>query len=151
MYGPVTLDNLGEEGVTSSRNATLLRILEDVPIPGEDRTVCENRGSGIRAMLNSLRRAGMSAPAFDDRISSFVVMFPNHALLSEDVVQWIGSLGQDGLTNSQRMALGLMHAGTTLDNTTYRKLTGLDSRKATACATPLRRSPSRCRRRERIR
>ena len=132
LFGPVTLENLGEEGATSSRNATLLRILEDVPIPGEDRTVCENRGSGIRAMLNSLRRAGMSAPAFDDRISSFVVTFPNHALLSEDVVQWIGSLGQDELTNSQCMALGLLHAGATLDNAKYRKLTGLDSRKATA-------------------
>ncbi|WP_199512098.1 ATP-binding protein [Nucisporomicrobium flavum] len=132
LYGPVTLENLGEEGATSSRNATLLRILEDVPIPGEDRTVCENRGSGIRAMLNSLRRAGMSAPAFDDRISSFVVTFPNHALLNDDVVQWIGSLGQEGLTNSQCMALGVLHAGAALDNATYRKLTGLDSRKATA-------------------
>ncbi|MEV6849453.1 ATP-binding protein [Actinoplanes sp. NPDC051411] len=52
----MTLENLGEEGATSSRNAVLLKILEDVPIPGEDRTVCENRGSGIRAMVNSLRR-----------------------------------------------------------------------------------------------
>ncbi|MEV0895692.1 ATP-binding protein [Actinoplanes sp. NPDC049802] len=132
LFGPVTLENLGEEGATSSRNASLLRILEDVPIPGEDRTVCENRGSGIRAMLNSLRRAGMSAPAFDDRISSFVVTFPNHTLLNDDVVQWIGSLGQDGLTDSQCMALGLMYGDAVLDNTRYRKLTGVDSRKATA-------------------
>jgi ATP-dependent DNA helicase RecG len=132
LFGPVTLDNLGAEGSTSSRNATLLRILEDVPIPGEDRTVCENRGSGIRAMVNSLRRSGMTAPKFDDRISSFIVTFPNHSLLSEEVVRWIGSLHQDGLTDSQCMALAALHAGNVLDNPSYRKLTGLDSRVATS-------------------
>jgi ATP-dependent DNA helicase RecG len=132
LFGPVTLDNLGEEGSTSSRNAALLRILEDVPIPGEDRTVCENRGSGIRAMVNSLRRSGMTAPKFDDRISSFVVTFPNHSLLSEEVVRWIGSLHEDGLTESQCMALAALHAGNVLDNPSYRKLTGLDSRVATS-------------------
>lgn len=132
LFGPVTLDNLGEEGSTSSRNASLLRILEDVPIPGEDRTVCENRGSGIRAMLNSLRRSGMTAPKFDDRISSFIVTFPNHSLLSDDVVRWIGTLHESGLTESQCMALAALHAGNVLDNPSYRKLTGLDSRVATA-------------------
>ncbi|XVU25547.1 ATP-binding protein [Actinoplanes sp. CA-054009] len=132
LYGPVTLENLGEEGATSSRNAALLRVLEDVPIPGEDRTVCENRGSGIRAMLISLRRSGMSAPKFDDRISSFVVTFPNHSLLSDEVVRWIGSLRQEGLSDSQCMALGVMHDGTVIDNASYRKLAGLDSRKVTA-------------------
>lgn len=132
LFGPVTLDNLGEEGATSSRNAVLLRILEDVPIPGEDRAVCENRGSGIRAMLNSLRKAGMTAPRFDDRISSFIVTFPNHSLLSDEVVRWIGSLREDGLTESQCMALAAMHSGNVLDNPTYRKATGLDSRVATS-------------------
>ncbi|MFI5911505.1 ATP-binding protein [Dactylosporangium sp. NPDC051541] len=132
LFGPVTLENLGEEGATSSRNAALLRILEDVPIPGEERTVCENRGSGIRAMLISLRRAGMTAPKFEDRISSFVVTFPNHSLLGDEVVRWIGSLGEAGLTDSQCMALGVMHDGTVIDNASYRKLTGLDSRKVTS-------------------
>jgi ATP-dependent DNA helicase RecG len=132
LFGPVTLENLGAEGSTSSRNAALLRILEDVPIPGEDRTVCENRGSGIRAMVNSLRKSGMTAPKFDDRISSFVVTFPNHSLLSDEVVRWIGSLHEDGLTESQCMALAAMHAGKVLDNLTYRKATGLDSRVATS-------------------
>lgn len=131
LYGPVTLDNLGEEGVSSSRNALLLRILEDVPIPGEDRTVCENRGSGIRAMLDSLRHAGMTAPKFEDRISSFVVAFPNHSLLNDDIVQWIARLNEHGLSDSQCLALAMLRNGATLDNPTYRKAAGLDSRIAT--------------------
>lgn len=131
LYGPVTVESLGEEGVSSSRNALLLRILEDVPIPGEERTVCENRGSGIRAMLDSLRRAGMTAPKFDDRISSFVVMFPNHSLLNDEVVAWIAGLNEQGLTDSQCIALAMLHNGVLLDNPTYRKAVGLDSRIAT--------------------
>jgi ATP-dependent DNA helicase RecG len=83
LFGPATVDDLGEDGISSARNATLIKILEDVPLPGETRTVCENRGSGIRAMLDSLLAAGMSPPEFNDRISSFAIVFPGHTLLSE--------------------------------------------------------------------
>ncbi len=34
LFGPVTEERLGEEGVSSARNASLLRLLEDVPWPG---------------------------------------------------------------------------------------------------------------------
>jgi ATP-dependent DNA helicase RecG len=132
LFGPVTIESLGKEDVSSSRNATLLRILEDVPIPGEERAICENRGSGIRAMLSALRQSGMSAPTFEDRISVFAVTFPNHALLSDEVVRWIGGLRESGLTDSQCIALAMLREGASLDNPAYRTATGLDSRIATA-------------------
>lgn len=75
LYGPVSAERLGQDGVSSARNATLLRLLEDAPIPGTDRTVGENRGSGIRTMLAALRVAGMSPPTFTDRIATFTVTF----------------------------------------------------------------------------
>ncbi|GAA3843341.1 hypothetical protein GCM10022243_07300 [Saccharothrix violaceirubra] len=131
LFGPVTLDTLGAEGISSSRNATLLKILEDVTVPGESRTVCENRGSGIRSMMAALRAAGMSAPRFVDRISSFTVEFPSHCLLGADAVEWIAGLGEQGLTDSQCMALALLRSGQVLDNGAYRAATGLDSRVAT--------------------
>ncbi|MFD0657319.1 ATP-binding protein [Thermocatellispora tengchongensis] len=132
LFGPVSIDSLGEEGISSARNAILIKLLEDVPLPGESRTVCENRGSGIRAMLNSLLAAGMSPPQFDDKISSFVVLFPNHTLLSEEIVGWIRSLGEKGLTDSQCVALALLREEGSLDNRAYRNATGVDSRVATA-------------------
>ncbi|MEV5711947.1 ATP-binding protein [Actinoallomurus sp. NPDC052274] len=132
LFGPVTVDNLGEEGISSARNATLIKLLEDVPLPGETRTVCENRGSGIRAMLDSLRAAGMSPPQFTDKISSFVVTFPNHTLLSGETINWIHGLGQQGLTDSQCIALALLREEGILDNRTYRTATGVDSRVATS-------------------
>jgi ATP-dependent DNA helicase RecG len=132
LFGPVTIDSLGEEGISSARNASLIKLLEDVPLPGETRTVCENRGSGIRSMLDSLLTAGMSRPRFEDRISSFIVTFPNHTLLSEDTVRWIATLGERGLSDSQCVALALLRGEEVLDNRAYRTATGVDSRVATA-------------------
>ncbi|MFF0577055.1 ATP-binding protein [Streptosporangium saharense] len=131
LFGPVTLDSLADEGVSSARNATLMRILEDVPIPGETRTVCENRGSGIRAMVASLRAVGMSPPQFDDRVSTFVVTIPNHALMGEETVRWLERLGAHGLSDNQCVALALLREGETLDNRSYRNVIGVDSRVAT--------------------
>ncbi|TYP81149.1 ATP-binding protein [Blastococcus xanthinilyticus] len=131
LFGPVTVHALGEKTFSSSRNSALLRILEDVPMPGGDRTVCENRGSGIKAMYAALRHAGMQLPRFQDSISAFKVTFPNHALLSDTVVQWIGDLGERDLSDTQIVGLAMLRGGESLDNATYRKATGIDSRVAT--------------------
>ncbi|WHT18373.1 ATP-binding protein [Crossiella sp. CA-258035] len=131
LFGPVTEERLGEEGVSSARNAALLRILEDVPLPGSSRAICENRGSGIRTMLAALRSAHLSAPEFRNRVSSFRVTFPNHTLLSTDVIDWINSLGERGLSPSQCVGLAILRDGGLLDNQTYRQATRVDSRVAT--------------------
>ncbi|GGP43779.1 hypothetical protein GCM10010185_14340 [Saccharothrix coeruleofusca] len=132
LYGPVTVDQLGDEAVSSARNSMLIQVLEDVPVPGGTRTVCENRGSGIRTMVKALREARMSAPEFVDRISYFSVTFPNHTLLGDEVVAWINSLGEHGLSDSQCVALALLRDGKLLDNQTYRAAAGLDSQVARA-------------------
>ncbi|XVV13207.1 ATP-binding protein [Actinoplanes sp. CA-131856] len=132
LFGSLDVNRLGEEGRSSARNALLLRLLEEVYVPGEDRTVCENRGSGIRAMISSLRRAGMGPPHFRDRVTSFEVVMPNHALLDDDTVHWLNALGREGIRDSQCIALALMKHGEVLDNSKYRAATGVnDSRVAT--------------------
>src|SRR5699024_2743649 len=131
--GPVTPDDLGEEGISSARNATLLRLLEDAPISGGiGRTVCENRGSGISTMLKSLREAGLNPPEFVDKISLFRVTFPNHTLIGPDVVHWLRGLEAQGLTDSQCHGLAILKNGDVLNNRSYRSASGLDSRRATA-------------------
>ncbi len=77
LYGPVTVDSLGREGISASRNSAMLRILEDVTVGGERQAVCENRGSGVGAIVAALRQVGLPDPLFDDRISSFRVTFEN--------------------------------------------------------------------------
>ena len=53
LYGNVTEENLEEE--SSTRNSVLMRLMEDLHL-------VENRGSGIRAMLEAMRRANLSRP-----------------------------------------------------------------------------------------
>lgn len=131
LFGPVSVDALADLGISSSRNSFLLKALEDVALPGQAETVCENRGSGIRTMVEALRAAGMSVPRFEDKISSFSVTFPNHALLDDETVEWIRNLGEDGLSDSQHIGLATLYRGGVIDNTTYRNATGCDSRVAT--------------------
>jgi ATP-dependent DNA helicase RecG len=132
LFGAVDIDHLGDEGRSSARNASLLKILEDVAVPDEDRVVCENRGSGIRAMLAALRDAGMSPPLFKDRTTSFEVVFPNHTLLDDETLEWLQNLGREGLSEAQCIALALMRRDQVMDNTRYRAASGItDSRIAT--------------------
>ncbi len=128
LYGPVTVDRLGEEGISATRNQVLMKILEDVTVSGEGRGICENRGSGIGAMLAALRQVGMSPPQFEDRIATFQVTFPNHTLLDEETLRWLERVGGGDLTDSQRMGLAMVRHGETITNSLYRQLTGLDSR-----------------------
>ncbi|WP_202868397.1 ATP-binding protein [Kribbella sindirgiensis] len=132
LFGAVDIDRLGEEGRSSARNSLLMKLLEEVEVPDEDRTVCENRGSGIRAMLAALRHAGMGPPRFKDTTTAFEVLLPNHTLLDDETVAWLQLLGRDGLRDSQRTALALMRRGDVMDNARYRAATGItDSRVAT--------------------
>lgn len=132
LFGAVDVEHLGDEGISSARNASLLKILEDVQMPDDDRTVCENRGSGVRSMMAALREAGMSPPIFRDRATSFEVTIPNHTLLDERTVAWLQTLGKEGLSDSQCNGLALMLRGEIMTNSRYRAATGIaDSNKAT--------------------
>lgn len=135
LFGTVTEEDLGGEGVSSSRNSFLSILLTETAIPGTERVVVENRGSGIPAMLATLRRAGMTTPVFTSRIASFSVTFPKHSLLGEETLSWINGLG-GGLSEAQCMALALMREGRTVTNSSLRQL-GLDSRDATAALVGL--------------
>lgn len=73
LFGPVTVDRLGEAGLQASRNSFLMKLLEDLPLPGGLGVASENRGTGIPAMVAALRRVGMPPPIFDDRRTTFRV------------------------------------------------------------------------------
>jgi ATP-dependent DNA helicase RecG len=136
LFGAVTEDDLGAEGVSSSRNSVLARLLQDVTLPGTDHVVCENRGTGIPAMIQALRRAGLATPRFDDALTRFRVTIPKHALLDADTLTWLAGLHQDDLTDAQRMALALMREGRQVSNANLRQL-GLERTEATTALTGL--------------
>ena len=71
--GHTDVTQLIDTSISSTRNALLARLLEDVVIPGTGRPVCENRGSGLRAAVQALDRMGMRPPELDDRVRELVV------------------------------------------------------------------------------
>lgn len=74
LYGGVTVENLGDAGVSSSRNQRLASFLEDLTFDGGG-PVAENRGSGIATMNRALQEALMAPPEFINRITDFTVIF----------------------------------------------------------------------------
>lgn len=112
IYGAVRVEDLGTaEQVSSSRNATLAQLLADVELVDEPgHVVSENRGSGLPRVVRSLRQAGMSPPAFDVQPGRVSVTVPQYALLSVEVIDWIGSLGINDLTDVQHLALAIMNS-----------------------------------------
>lgn len=83
LYGLVRVENLGTEGVSSSRNAFLATLLSDTYLPRSDRLVAENRASGIPAMIRELRRSGLGRPIFRNLPSRFEVEFSR-----SPVIEW---------------------------------------------------------------
>lgn len=118
LHGNVTLENLEQEH--STRNARLMRILEDI-------RVVENRGSGIAAMIGALRAANLEPPTFDDRRSSFLVMFRNHTLMNPDTVRWLNQFAPLPLNDRQRVALAYLRQHRRMTNSDYRRLNRTES------------------------
>lgn len=111
LFGNVTEENLEEEN--STRNSVLMRLMEDLHL-------VENRGSGIRAMLEAMRRANLEPPRFDDKRSSFWVMFRNHMLMSPEAVTWLNQFATLPLNDRQRLALVYLRCNDQITNSDIR-------------------------------
>jgi ATP-dependent DNA helicase RecG len=117
LFGNVTLENLEYEH--STRNARLMRMMEDLH-------VVENRGSGIKAILQAMREANLEPPAFDDRRSSFRVAFRNHTLMSPEAIAWLNQFSSLPLNDRQRLALVYLRQHQQATNADYRRLNRVD-------------------------
>lgn len=130
LFGNATQAELFVSPVSSSRNATLARILEDVTLPDDHRTVGENRGSGLVAMATVLRRAGLETPRIRHDLVSFSIRFGSHALLDRDGLDWLDRYSQQTLSDVQRMALVFARRHGAITNRDLRELCALDAEQA---------------------
>ena len=118
LYGNVTEETLEEE--QSTRNRVLMRLMEDAHL-------VENRGSGIRAMLDAMRRLNLEPPRFHDRRSSFLVTFRNHTLMGPEAIAWLNRFADRPLGDRQRLALVYLRYNQQLTNSDYQRLSRVDS------------------------
>lgn len=84
LFGAVSEDELGTEGVSSSRNSVLSALLQEVNLPDTDHVICENRGTGLPTILEQLQRAGSASVKFSNAISHFTVVFSRTARQASD-------------------------------------------------------------------
>jgi ATP-dependent DNA helicase RecG len=117
LYGNVTEETLEEE--QSTRNRVLMRLMEDAHL-------VENRGSGIRAMLDAMRRLNLQPPRFQDRRSSFLVTFRNHTLMGPEAIAWLNRFADRPLNDRQRLALVYLRYNAQLTNSDYQRLNRVD-------------------------
>lgn len=84
LYGTVTIDQLGRDGTSSTRNQHLATLLESTPYP-DGGWVVENRGTGYQEIEARLSEAKMAAPIPKDTISFFSLTFTRRHLLPEEM------------------------------------------------------------------
>ncbi len=118
LYGNVSVEKLEEE--QSTRNEVLMRLMEDVHL-------AENRGSGIRAMIGAMRRANLGPPRFEDRRTSFWVIFRNHTLMGPESIAWLNRYAGVPMNDHQRLGLVYLHHNDRMVNSDYQRLNHVDS------------------------
>lgn len=127
----LSVDRLGTVGVTSARNGYLIRICQNVRA-GRDRRVIEALASGIPTVLRALHDARMTPPRFHDQGIRFTVRVPNHVLLTDEDIAWLGRHPYAAqLSDVQRHVLVAMRHGTRWTNKSLREAFPMDSREAT--------------------
>ncbi len=118
LFGNVTVENIEEE--RSTRNARLMRMMEDLHI-------VENRGSGIKAMLQAVRTANLEPPRFNDRRTSFWVTFRNHTLMNPEAIAWLNQFANLPVNDRQRLTLVYLRQHEQITNSEYRRLNRVDA------------------------
>jgi ATP-dependent DNA helicase RecG len=123
LYGGITEESLEEE--QSTRNRVLMQLMEDTLI--DNRHLVENRGSGIRAMIEAMRRANLEPPRFQDKRTSFWVTFRNHTLMNPEAIAWLNQFSDRPLNDHQRLALIYLRHNEQVTNSDYQRLNYVDS------------------------
>lgn len=111
LYGPISPDELGNEGLlSSSRNSVLASLLSDTYLPGSDRLVAENRATGIQTMIREAKARGQNRPIFISTVTQFTVSMSHSELLSQDTRAWLNKIGGPWPTPTYDIALAMMRA-----------------------------------------
>ncbi|MBE0546263.1 MAG: putative DNA binding domain-containing protein [Rubrivivax sp.] len=125
-------EHLGEPG-SQQRNPRISAVLYDTRF-------AETKGSGIRAMRDAMRAAGLTPPLFDsDRGQDlFVARFLFHHFLGPEDLAWLTGFMHLHLSDDDAKALVFVKEAGAIDNGAYRELTGLDTLSASRALARLR-------------
>lgn len=103
------------DGVSSSRNDTLAKMLTNVPLP-DGATVVENQGTGVLLMAHAMRDHGLPIPEFEATITQVTVTLSRFGLLTPETGQWLerNTAGHEPSTHEKiALVLTLTHGHVT--------------------------------------
>ncbi|NQS74240.1 MAG: transcriptional regulator [Methanoculleus sp.] len=118
-----SLVEIGDEGSITSvtRNPAIAAILHDT-------NLAENKGSGIRMMVQLTQEARLSPPVFESNRQDdyFRATFSLHHFFSEEELAWLRGFSATDLSDEEAMALVFARRNGSVSNEQCRDLTGLD-------------------------
>jgi ATP-dependent DNA helicase RecG len=126
LFGNVRLETLGQSGTSSSRNARLAALLQEAGDSVTGRPVAENRGSGVRMMIDRVRDDTGIVPLFAANLDQFRVTIPRTSPVTPEFILWAARVSGADLSGAQLAALALAREGYDVDLPLLRRL-GLDS------------------------
>lgn len=83
LYGSTTVESLGKEGISSTRNEFLSRLLTYTPF--DDGYVVENKGTGFMTIESSLAAALMPPPKVHNSLTFFKLTFEKRRKTEEEI------------------------------------------------------------------
>ena len=84
LYGSTTVESLGKDGISSTRNEFLSRLLTYTPF--ESGFVVENKGTGFMVIESALAKALMPPPTVKDGITFFILTFHKRKRAGEEAM-----------------------------------------------------------------
>ena len=125
-------EHLGEPG-SMPRNPAIAAVLHETRF-------AETKGSGIRAIRETLDEAGLAPPLFEsDRgQDQFTALFFLHHFLGADDIRWLAQFKDLHLGDDDARALVMARELDAIDNASYRNLNKVDALAASAALRRLR-------------
>lgn len=117
LFGNVTEATLDRN--QSTRNRELMHLLQDA-------SLVENRGTGIRTMIEAMLAAKLEEPRFADDRTSFLVTFSSASFMDPETMQWLRQFAQHELTAEQRYALAYLRHHQAITNAEYQTINGVN-------------------------
>ena len=88
LWGGKTKENIGD-GTSACRNATLMKLMSMLTLPGGGGVPVEGNGSGVPLMRSAMASRALAEPEFDPRIDSFKVVLGRGGTEIAENQQWL--------------------------------------------------------------
>lgn len=111
LWGGKTKENIGD-GTSACRNASLMRLMSMMPLPGGEGIPVEGNGSGVPLMRSAMASRALAEPEFDPQIDHFRVVLGRGGTEMAENQKWLKHTFGQGLgAHEQAIAVILRREG----------------------------------------